>query len=139
MKKIMILVLSALIFISCNHGNDSSEESVKSGFYRDYYTVNVDEESKISLVNVSDEYDFNITNERVCEIVSVEGNTCTLKGIKSGYTVLNAEKKNKAEKKISEDDEEEDDDENEYIKGEDKYQCMITVKEKSEDKEGGVK
>lgn len=136
MKKILVLVLSALIFISCNHGNNSNEESVKSGFYRDSYTVTVDEESKISLVNVSDEYDFIITNERVCEIVSIEGNTCTLKGIKSGYTVLNAEKKNKTEKKISEDDEEDDD---EYIIGDDKYQCMITVKEKNEDKEGGVK
>lgn len=110
MKKKLIRKVCAVIFgmmimtfISCkqnaDEGGSSSSSSPSNGFEKDRYEIIAGNTAEID-VDADGEVNFEVSNSKVCEIVSSRGNTVRLLGKKEGATVLKAECKDKVYKTV---------------------------------------
>ncbi len=90
MKKIFLCVI-AVFLVSCR--GETKEEEKKIAFENESYEVAVDKTVTAALNDIEADYKFFVTSEKICKIDSSDNYSCVLKGIKDGYTILNAENK----------------------------------------------
>lgn len=93
MKKLYLFFV-AVIFIlsSCKNDTGNGDQNTQSesyGFSKDTYEVFVGKTIEVD-VDTPSSVEFEVTNEKICEIVSSDKKTVRLLGKKSGATVLKA-------------------------------------------------
>lgn len=103
-RKVSVVIFGIMImtFISCKQNADeggSSSSSPSNGFEKDRYEIIAGNTAEID-VDADGEVSFEVSNSKVCEIVSFRGNTVRLLGKKEGATVLKAECKDKVYKTV---------------------------------------
>ena len=99
---VIILSIIALTLISCKQDVEeggSSSYSPSKGFEKDRYDIIIGNTAEID-VECDGEVKFEVSNSKVCEIVSSREHTVRLLGKKEGATVLKAECKDKTYKTV---------------------------------------